>query len=193
MHRWLVGFGALVVISSVIVAWWASSALAADPDHASDIASGGLGLTHDTWDEHYGPSTSVHPSSASYRVAMDDAAQVSFTSPAGRQPRLVRTIEIHLPWVLLTDDEVQSLAHSLLPSDVVYVGRSRQRIHGRTIVTDRFTSESLRQAFPAACKLGPRSSLRPGDVLVAQTLESTPQRPVERPVDVSVYWHCPAY
>src|SRR5688500_9471196 len=80
---------------------------------------GGLGLTKDAWEIRYDQGQSDIGSSAFYRVGPDSSALVAFTPFSTGMSGRVKMIEIHLPYVTMAEDEIQSLVASVLPPDAI--------------------------------------------------------------------------
>lgn len=177
----------VVLLSHMLTACQLSLPLIARSETSPEPVSGGLGLARAAWDHQYGPAQNDIGSSAFYSVAQDRSAFVSFTPFRGGLASRVKMIEVHLPFVTLADDDVQILVGSLLPPDATFLDRLNERVRGRTVVTDRYSSQSLSELSTSVCGSKVVGGLRPGDITISQAREGQPARPVL----VDFYWHCP--
>lgn len=178
---------ALILLSFAALSCYAGTQKTMAVAEIPIVESGGLGLTRGEWDRRFGPVVNTYTNSASYRVAWDDYASVIFTDAPDQARQVVEIIDIHRPPARISLDEASSSAVQLLPQDVNFVGRSRQEVRGKIVVTDRFESTTLGNLFRAVCVKKPEFATPSGEVRVAYTTEPWD----ESVLSISVNWGCP--
>lgn len=177
---------------------------------ASDIVSGGLGLTRVDWEKRHGQGVKSTSSSAVYAIA-GHVTNVVFTGVrpgtsqrvSGIQVTLRRTSEsefrelgLSLPEPRpdarsesLQAFEARQLGVSLVPSDAVPQSRGTSEFRGVLTDGEDFTSETLERLFDDVCVRKPASSDNPAWVGVSlRKIRGEPD-----PFRLDIGWNCPQY